>query len=171
MFGAVCSKDQFVLNQENHVVKLTLTQYVGCLFLVLMLPACTTTDLRLDDSNSLLVNKFGVLCNPKDPISFDRRKVTCKSQDGNKAYISTNELTSLVKADLQDEERYAKKNKSDKVKLLIYIHGGLNKVTESLKNNEPLKSAITSDSEHWYYPRFLVWPSDGLTNYSEHAIV
>ncbi len=151
-------------------MKKTLTKYFGCLFLVLMLPACTTTDLRLEKSNSLLVNKFGVLCNPKGPITFDRRKVTCKSQDGNHAYVASEELATLVKADLLDAERYAVQNGSDKIKLLVYIHGGLNKVTESLKNNEPLKSEITSDNEHWYYPRFLVWPSDGLTNYSEHAL-
>lgn len=151
-------------------MKIDLTRICVCLVLVLLLPACTSKALRLENSNSLLVNKFGVLCNPKGPIAFDRRKVICKSQDGNQAYISSNELSSLIKADLLDAERYAEQNESDKVKLLVYIHGGLNKVTDSLTNNEPLKSAITTDNEHWYYPRFLVWPSDGLTNYSEHAL-
>lgn len=151
-------------------MKIYLIRLFVYLFLILMLPACTSNDLRLENSNSLLVNKFGVLCNPTGPIAFDRRKVICKSQDGNKAYISNDELSSLVKADLQDAERYAEQNESDQIKLLVYIHGGLNKVTDSLANNELLKSAITTDNEHWYYPRFLVWPSDGLTNYFEHAL-
>lgn len=151
-------------------MKINLTRLCLCLVLVLMLPACTSKGLKLENSNSLLVNKFGVLCNPQGSIGFDRRKVTCKSEDGNHAYVSTSELSSLVKADLLEAERYAQQNESDKVKLLIYIHGGLNRVTDSLVNNEALKSAITTDEEHWYYPRFFVWPSDGLTNYSEHAL-
>ena len=151
-------------------MKINLTRFCLCLVLVLMLPACTSKGLKLENSNSLLVNKFGVLCNPQGSIGFDRRKVTCKSEDGNHAYVSTSELSSLVKADLLEAERYAQQNESDKVKLLIYIHGGLNRVTDSLVNNEALKSAITTDEENWYYPRFFVWPSDGLTNYSEHAL-
>lgn len=151
-------------------MKIKLIRLCVCLFIVLALPACTSKNLRLEDSNSLLVNKFGVLCNPKGPIAFDRRKVTCKSQSGNKAYISNDELGALVQADLQEAARYAEQNASEKIKLLVYIHGGLNKVTDSLVNNEQLKSDITTDNEHWYYPRFLVWPSDGLTNYFEHAL-
>lgn len=143
---------------------------VLCLIFALMLPACTTKNIMLQESNSLLVNKFGVMCNPRDPIAFDKRKITCKSQNGNPAYVSDKELPTLVQADLKDAARHAEKNDSDKIKLLIYIHGGLNKVTESLQNNVPLKSAIIGDDEHWYYPKFLVWPSDGLTNYSEHAL-
>lgn len=139
------------------------------LLLILLLSGCTTRNIKLEDSNSVLVNKFGVMCNPSTPIAFDRRKVTCKSSTENSAYVSDKVLPSLVQKDLQDAAQYAEQNNSEKIKLLIYIHGGLNKVSSSLANNEKLKNDITTDEEHWYYPKFLVWPSDGSTNYFEHA--
>ncbi len=151
-------------------MKFRLIKPLICVGLALILPACTAKNIRLENSNSLVVNKFGVLCNPKGPIKFDKRKVTCKAQDGNPGYVSNEALSVLVEADLQDAAKYARENNSEKIKLLVYIHGGLNKVNDSLENNEKLKLDITSDKEHWYYPRFLVWPSDGFTNYFEHVL-
>lgn len=142
---------------------------VSFLLVLMLLSACTSRNVRLEDGNSLLVNKFGVLCNPRGPIAIDGRKVTCRSEDGNNPYVATDELAALVKADLLEAEGFAEQNNDDKVKILIYIHGGLNKVTESIASNEPLKTQITTDDKHWYFPRFLVWPSDGVTNYAEHA--
>ena len=151
-------------------MKINLTRFCVCVVLVLTLPACTSKGLMLENSNSLLVNKFGVLCNPKGPIAFNKRKVTCASQDGNHAYVSTSELASLVKSDLLDAEQNTKGNTPEKIKMLIYIHGGLNKVTKSLAKNEKLIPEIKNDNEYSYYPKFFVWPSDGFTNYSEHAL-
>lgn len=144
---------------------------IWCLLsIALLLPACTTKNINLKESNSLLVNKFGVMCNPDGLISFDRRKVTCEGGSGKKAYVSDQTLPALVQDDLQAAAQLAQQNNSENVKLLIYIHGGLNKVTTSLASNVQLKSDITDDKEHWYYPKFLVWPSDGFTNYFEHAL-
>ena len=147
-----------------------LTKMGFCIVLLMTLSACTTSNVRLKDSNSLLVNKFGVLCNPQGAIRYDRRKVTCKSQGNNQPYVSKSQLSALVQADLLDAQHEAEKNQSDKIKLLVYIHGGLNNVGSSLENNVSLKEAITNDDEHWYYPKFLVWPSDVITNYAEHAL-
>jgi len=85
------------------------------------LSACTTSNVRLKDSNSLLVNKFGVLCNPQGAIRYDRRKVTCKSQGNSQPYVSKNQLTALVQTDLLDAQYEAKKNNSNKIKLLVSI--------------------------------------------------
>lgn len=145
------------------------SRVVFSLTLISLASACTTKGILLDEGNSLLVNKFGVLCSPSIAINYDRRKVVCTSNAGS-AYVADGDLTELVKNDLMAATELAVKNQSAKTRLLIYIHGGLNKVEESVKQNLTLAQLIENDASDWSYPRFLVWPSDGPSNYFEHAL-
>ncbi len=146
-----------------------LSQVVFALLIVALASGCTTKGILLDEGNNLLVNKFGVLCNPSKSIDYDRRKVVCTSDTGD-AYLSEIDLTELVKKDLETATQLAVNKQSEKTRLLIYIHGGLNKVEDSVLHNRELAELIVNDETDWSYPRFLVWPSDGPSNYFEHAL-
>ena len=142
---------------------------VMTLALMLSVNACSTKGIVLNEGNNLLVNKFGVLCNPSTAIDYNRRKITCSSSTGS-AYVADSALQELVESDLQAATELADKNASRSTRLLIYIHGGLNKVEESVQDNKALANLIINDKTDWSYPRFLVWPSDGQSNYFEHAL-
>jgi predicted esterase len=55
------------------------------------------------------------------------------------------------------------------VRLLVHVHGGLNAYYDARKRMElaPLMMAETND---WYYPVFIVWPSGFLGTYGEHLV-
>jgi len=131
--------------------------------------ACTSNPILLDQGNNLLVNKFGVLCNPSTAVKFNRRKVVCTSHN-NDAYVVDSDLVNIVKSDLKAATDLATEKSSKKTRLLIYVHGGLNAVEKSIERNKKLAHNIMADEYYWSYPRFLVWPSDGSTNYFEHAL-
>jgi len=65
-------------------------------------------------------------------------------------------------------EESAKQKNSNKVNILVYVHGGLNSYGSS-DNRVPLANDIMSDDEEASYPVFLSWPSGPITTWWEHT--
>lgn len=67
-------------------------------------------------------------------------------------------------------ENLAAKKKSSDVKVLIYIHGGLNNFGDTDKRvNSAIPEAIMLDTKDWHYPVFLSWPSDAPSTWVEQT--
>jgi len=53
------------------------------------------------------------------------------------------------------------------VRLLVHVHGGLNGFEDTRKRME-LVPLIMNETNDWYYPVFMVWPSGFFETYGEH---
>lgn len=67
-------------------------------------------------------------------------------------------------------EELARERNSDRVKLLVHVHGGLN----SFKNTDDkirkrVPQLIMNDCEDWHYPVFVSWPTAALPTWFEHT--
>jgi len=71
-----------------------------------------------------------------------------------------------------DEDRYIDniyKNFEDKkLKLTVFIHGGLNTFESATSRVRDVKSKMIKDDK---YPLFISWSSGGFTNYSDHLFL
>src|SRR3954462_6140147 len=55
------------------------------------------------------------------------------------------------------------------VRLLVHVHGGLNGFEDTRKRME-LVPLIMNETNDWYYPVFIVWPSGFFETYGEHLL-
>lgn len=55
-----------------------------------------------------------------------------------------------------------------KVKILLYVHGGLNTYDATDKRLENQLSRIESEETDWHYPIYVSWPSNALGTVNEH---
>lgn len=55
------------------------------------------------------------------------------------------------------------------VRLLVHVHGGLNGFEDTRKRME-LVPLIMNETNDWYYPVFMVWPSGFFETYGEHLL-
>jgi hypothetical protein len=55
------------------------------------------------------------------------------------------------------------------VRLLVHIHGGLNGFEDTRKRMD-LVPLIMNETNDWYYPVFMVWPSGFFETYCEHLL-
>ena len=76
---------------------------------------------------------------------------------------SKDEIRTYTRCLLKRASEYA--NESDTVKLLLYIHGGLNTYADGIERAECQYQSIMNDG---YYPLFVVWNSDGPSSYYEY---
>ncbi len=72
---------------------------------------------------------------------------------------------------LCEATRLAEHHGSDRPRLLIYVHGGLNSYQHSdQKIHDGLAWQVMNDSQDWHYPIFISWKSDALSNWGEHIL-
>lgn len=77
----------------------------------------------------------------------------------------------LTNADrVNDQVDSVNKKQTEKRKLLIHVHGGLNGIDGSYERSKEIADYILKKEkgDNWNYPIFIVWPSGGARTYWEH---
>lgn len=74
-----------------------------------------------------------------------------------------------------EAERLAKSKspdeaESDTVKILVYIHGGLNSLSSSDRRFDSAGKTILNEKTEWHYPVYVSWPSGAPSTIAEHAV-
>ncbi|WP_162925825.1 hypothetical protein [Isoalcanivorax indicus] len=68
-----------------------------------------------------------------------------------------------------EAEQLSRKRGSDKIRVLFYVHGGLNSFQSTdrkIENGQALDIMI--DDEHWHYPVYISWNSGPISTWAEH---
>lgn len=110
---------------------------------------------------SLCVEATNALCD-------DERHWT--TQDG-ETYLTNaydEYLSKLIDSAKNHFEHNKNKIPDSKKRLLIFVHGGLNKLEDSNVRTLKLAKQIMEDTNDKYYPIFVNWDSDFLSSYGEH---
>ncbi|MDP1931756.1 MAG: hypothetical protein Q8L60_09890 [Gammaproteobacteria bacterium] len=92
------------------------------------------------------------------------------------ALLSREEVDEMYHRLFCDAERLAVAHKSSDsaetvVKLLVYVHGGLNSFNDSDRRviDKKIPYKIMNDSENWHYPIFVSWDSSAAPTWFEHT--
>lgn len=100
----------------------------------------------------------GTSCNGRHSSLFEYPQLTSDE------YIKQlDELNQGLEQHLKD-----KQGKGKSVKILIFIHGGLNLQTETVERATKLSKAILKDSDSDTYPIFINWQSSLFPSYNNH---
>lgn len=92
-----------------------------------------------------------------DTMLLSSVKLGCR-----KSELSCNELTSIKAIPSNILERI------EKVKILVYVHGGLNSYKSTDKRLESQRRSIIDDDKDWHYPIYVSWPSDAPSTIAQH---
>lgn len=66
-------------------------------------------------------------------------------------------------------EKNISKRERTTVKMLVFVHGGLNSFGATDRRIETTAPRIVGDRDDWHYPVFVSWPSDALSTYLEQS--
>lgn len=154
--------------------------------ILLLVSGCTfnpTTNSYQEDAEShiLRVNRHGYMLDSNFstyPV-FERDSLTPKNLEKSNRQIDLMILNAIklacVKSSYQCED-ISDLNKIppetikniQKVKLLVYAHGGLNTYSDTDERMESQLARIINDPKDWSYPIYISWPSNVLGTVEEH---
>uniref|UniRef100_UPI0040276BCD hypothetical protein n=1 Tax=Candidatus Wunengus sp. YC63 TaxID=3367699 RepID=UPI0040276BCD len=112
-----------------------------CLFFII----CAKHDYTKLAPYVIMVNKKGEFLNLND-----------------RQIIKENEYANYIKSNIISNIESKKKQK-----ILIFVHGGLNRFNSALKRAEKLYEEILKDG---YYPIFIIWDSSLVSSYLDHLL-
>ncbi|WP_447970198.1 hypothetical protein [Nitrospira sp. M1] len=143
------------------------------LFLIFQMTACSET-LRhsgILEQHAIIVDKAGTPFLPIEPSTC--RPIASTSCEDARNWSTHEDETYLTNAYDQYTDQLIKSMKvhfSHKTtrKILLYIHGGLNKWEDSNERAGKLAEQIKADSNDDYYPIFVNWDSALFSSYGEH---
>ena len=92
-----------------------------------------------------------------DTMLLSSIKLGCR-----KSEVSCDELTSIKNIPSDILKRI------DEVKILVYVHGGLNSYKSTDKRLESQRRFILDDDKDWHYPIYVSWPSDAPSTIAQH---
>lgn len=91
------------------------------------------------------------------------------------ATFSTNQFEAYLESILKTAHHWANEKGltnaagESVTRILIYVHGGLNKFSETATRAAQLAPVMMADTNHAQYPIFLAWPSDFQSTYKQHV--
>lgn len=145
----------------------------GCIcsfiFLAFLLEACSgrLSSLREESTHHMvMVNKHGHLVKPKQNKTTGIYSAPTRVGDDKIDEYFDNLFTEIKH---ESEKNKAIVDDQGRIKLLIFIHGGLNTHKSGLKRTLELSHTITRSGDDSYYPIFINWNSSLLTSYNDHV--
>ncbi|GJL54298.1 MAG: hypothetical protein NPIRA02_14300 [Nitrospirales bacterium] len=143
------------------------------LFLIFQMTACSET-LRhsgILEQHAIIVDKAGTPFLPIEPSTCQPiASTSCEdsrnwSTHEDETYL-TNAYEQYVDQLIGSINRHFTSNKSRKI--LLYVHGGLNRQESSNERAGKLVEHILNDTQGDYYPIFVNWDSALFSSYGEH---
>lgn len=139
--------------------------WLSMLVITTALCGCT---FKVTANNVIMLDEYSRLLDPTGNI--DCTNTSPKLCDGKHLTIMTYKQLDAAQREpyiqgLLDGLRNAPKGRDGKRHVLIFVHGGLNTQTGSVKRVSELASRITDAG---YYPIFLNWRSSWSFNYFDH---
>src|SRR5260370_20042006 len=126
-----------------------------CAVVSLCFCSCGTVKLKEDSTVTKHIIMADENGEPFDPRTWGTMKLT------NFTNIYLNEL-------VQNVEKRSQVGPSGKRRILIFVHGGLNTASASVKRAVDLYSVILTNKDDSYYPIFINWRSGLTSSYFEH---
>ncbi len=153
------------LYRKDITVRMFRTLTATCIILLSACATDTAQSIRDQGFCSLTVefSKHAITATPNGVLISPETLSKLAIEGGQKT------LATLTPAETRDyiDGIFAEMKQQNKSKILIFVHGGLNKLTTSSENTHQLLVDVTNVSPD-YYPISINWNSDGIDDYSEH---